>query len=91
MLEIFIFYFLIHNGLVIIADKYNVSNVIYNLSNKIESKLLYEISECNFCLTFHIAFFMLTLPMIIITHHLEYFMFAFTSASLMNITNKLKK
>jgi hypothetical protein len=55
MIEKLIFAFLVFWSLKVIWEKYNIQYKIGELSLKFNSKLLHEISECQFCLEHHLA------------------------------------
>ena len=54
-MEKFIFIFLVFWGLRVIVHKYHIPHKLGSLANKWNSKLLYEISECEFCFEHHLA------------------------------------
>ena len=54
-MEKFIFIFLVFWGLLVIAKKYQLPYKLGTLANKWNSKILYEISECEFCFEHHLA------------------------------------
>lgn len=55
MIEKLIFVFLVFWGLKVIAVKYNIQYKLGILANKWQSKVLYEVSECQFCFEHHLA------------------------------------
>ena len=91
----YIIYFLIHWGVMVIALKYNVKNAIYRTALKIQNKktlsrLIYDMSECEFCISHHIGIFVIFPVFAFLGFNWYLLAYPFMSASLMNII-KTKK
>lgn len=95
MIDVLLFFILIHWGVMVICDKYNLMLKIGDLANIIPirwlSKLIYGVSVCYFCYSHHIGA-IIVLPIIY-----YYFsgwaeillVYPFLSASFINIIQRL--
>lgn len=89
-MELFLGYFLVHWGVIVIAEKYNIRKAVQRFARWSGIKLFYDMSECKFCIDHHIGF-LLVVPIAIYDFKLVYIVFAFMSSSLINIVINLKK
>lgn len=83
-------FILVHYAFILIGEKYDVRGKLRNLSQKIKFKLFYNIAECLFCYTHHIA--VLMLPFLILENgwQIEYFLYPLMSTGALFMITKQK-
>ena len=86
----FLSYFLMHWGISVILTKYNSKKLLMKVSEKIEVRFLYEMSECEFCMNHHSGILPLVPFMIYYGFEWEWLLIPFMSASLMNIIKTIR-
>lgn len=88
--ELFLMFFLVHWGVLVILYKYDLKSMIALFAKKKQIKLFYEISECEFCLDHHVGVF-LVLPLLCFDFSWSYFLYPLMSSALCNIVKTLSK
>ncbi len=86
----FIYFILIHWGVLVIAYKYEIKSRIQRLSNKMRWKFLHELSECEFCIEHHLAI----VPSVLFAIGFGewfYLLFPFMGASLFNFIKGIRQ
>jgi hypothetical protein len=93
-----VFVALIVNGLLVVWDKYYFTNKISNFAQKRGYKLLFDMMDCRFCISFHLSFlvcFSWDLVLFLTQNRMPTFdtliLSPFASASLLQIINSFKK
>lgn len=61
----FLAYVLLHYGFVLIAGKYNLKGIIQTVAEKTKTKLIYDLSECEFCIG-HLVGALFLLPFVLV-------------------------
>ena len=84
----FVSFVLIHYGFLIVLEKYNIKALVSKLSKRLNSRFIYEVSECDFCLSHHIGFIILVPFMMIREFNLIYLLYPFMSISLIYLIKK---
>ncbi len=84
---------MIHWGIMVILYKYEIGKKIAALAVRTRIKLLYELSECQFCINHHIALIMLGIWYLYDLYLMDYFgneiiylFYPIMSAALINLT-----
>jgi hypothetical protein len=86
----FLSYFLVYWGITVLFYKYGVPERIALLSRTTKSRLLYELSECEFCMDHHVGIFPAAIFGLIFGYEWTLLAYPFMGASLANIVKTLK-
>ena len=84
----FVAFVLIHYGFLIVLEKHNIKNLVSKLSKRLNSRFLYEVSECDFCLSHHIGLVLLVPFIMVREFNLVYLLYPFMSISLIYLIKK---
>ena len=91
MEERFLIYFLLHWWLVVVlVGKYSAKGFIYKVSVKLKSRLIYNLSECDFCIINWIGVILVIIYGGATGYKWGLALYPFISTSIMNI-NKTRK
>lgn len=84
-------YFLLMWGVMVILYKYNVKEFLVNVSVRINRRLFYDMSNCEFCIEHHVGVILCCIFGLFSGYELIMFIYPFMFASLSNVIKTIAK
>ena len=78
------------NGLSVIWNKYNLTGALSDLSMKVKSRFIYNLSNCEFCIEHHLAIIPTVILILMINFTVEHTFIPFITSSLLQLIKTFK-